>query len=106
MNIEESSRIRRGLLALNDHLHHLGLLLWQQLRSPAADASFVASGFKSRPRSLPQHGPLELCERSDHLHHHLAGRCRGVDSLCEAAEARLRFLNSLHERQHIPQGTG
>jgi len=53
MNIEESSRIRCGLLTLHDHLYHLGLLLWQQLWSPAADASFVASGFKSRPHFSP-----------------------------------------------------
>jgi hypothetical protein len=104
MDIEQSSGIRGSFLAMRHHLHYLRLLLREQLRTPPSDAAFAASGFQARPRSLSQHRPLELCERADHLHHHSAGRRCGVYRLGETAKASLRFLNSFHDRQHIPQG--
>ena len=56
-------------------------------------------------RYVPLHGSLEFCERANHLHHHSAcWRCR-VDRLCETAKTCLRFLNPLHNCEHIPQGS-
>jgi hypothetical protein len=104
MDIEESSGIRSSFLATRDHLHYLRLLLREQLRAAPSDAAFATSGFQARPRSLSQHRPLELRERADHLHHHSAGWRCGVYCLGETAKASLRFLDSFHDRQHIPQG--
>ena len=47
------------------------------------------------------HGPFELSEGSDHLHHHPARRCSGVDGLGEAAEACPGDLDLLHQVQEV-----
>src|SRR5260370_23060236 len=86
MNIEESSGISCGLLALGDHLHNFSLLLKQEFRTAAPYAAFVAGRFQAGLRSLSKHVPLELCKRSNHLHHHSTRWRCGIDCLCEAAE--------------------
>jgi hypothetical protein len=105
MDIEESSCIRRCLVALFDHLEHFSLLLRQQLWTAASDSALATRGLQSHPSSFSKHSSLELRERPNHLHHHSACWRRGVDRLCKVAEARLRLLNPLHDRQHISQGS-
>ena len=56
--------------------------------------------------ALPEHGSFEPGEGSDHLHHHPAGGGGSVDGLGQAAKARLRLSQALHDGEHIAQGAG
>jgi hypothetical protein len=82
------------------------LLLGCQLWRTAADASFPTGGIQTRFRSFPEHGPFELGESPDHLHHHPPCGSRGVDRLDQAAEASFGFSQPFHNREHITQRPG
>jgi hypothetical protein len=58
------------------------------------------------PGSLTDHGPLELGEGADHLHHHAPGRDRGVDSFRQRPEAGMFAFDPLHDGEQILQRAG
>jgi hypothetical protein len=86
------------------HLSNLGLLLLGKLRATSADASFLSGGIQPGLGPFFEHGPLELRECPNHLHHHSARRCRSVDGFGQTAKARPRFTESLHNREYIAEG--
>ena len=86
MNLEQPGRIGGRLVALGDHLSNLGLLLRRELWAASADATFLAGGIQSGLGPLFEHGPLELGECPDHLHHHSSCRCSRVDGFGQTAE--------------------
>ena len=82
-----TSPLRSCLVALGDHLSNLGLLLVGQLRTAYADAPLFAGSIQPGLGPFFEHGPLELRECPNHLHHHSACWCRRVDGFGQTAEA-------------------
>ena len=68
------------------------------------DATFLTGSFKSGPGAFPKHGPFELGEGADHLHHHPSCGGGRVDGLGQAAESRAGLLDALHDREHVAKG--
>src|ERR1035441_2165856 len=64
-----------------------------------------SGGLQSDLGTLSEHGPLELGERPDHLHHHSSCRCGRVDGFGQTAESSPGFPEPLHKSEHVSEGT-
>ena len=102
--LEQPRGVGGRLVALRYHLADFNLLLRRQLWAASADAPLFAGSTQPGLGPFSQHGPLELRECTNHLHHHSACRCRRVDGFGQTAEARPGFTEPLHDREYIAEG--
>jgi len=71
------------LSSLDNHLSNLSLLSLEKLRTASTDATFLACGIQPCFGPFSQHGPLELRESPDHMHHHPPRRRGRIDGLSQ-----------------------
>lgn len=106
MHPEQPGGIGGSLAARLHEVDDFLLLLRGQLGASAPDPAFLPGGFKPATGALAEHGPLELGERADNLHHHPPGGSGGVNGLGKALEGGPCPFDLIEDEQQVFERPG
>jgi hypothetical protein len=96
----------RGFFVSGQALQNVQLLLLVEFFWPAVLLAALDGSDLTGNNTLPDHGPFELGDSSEHLEHEFPNRAGGIDGFGQAFEADPCFLQPLQDGEQIMQATG